>query len=73
MRGRGGREMAYFLKVCVRGEDYRKTERDDDLVVRVLDSQCKGPRFQTIGRLQSQLSLSSFRDQSNWYQYILGT
>ena len=33
----------------------------DGLVVKVLDSQSRGPMFKTTGWLQGRLSLSSFR------------
>ena len=45
----------------------------NELVVKVLDSQSRGPRFKTTGWLQGQLSLSSFRGRSNEYLGLLGT
>ena len=43
------------------------------LVVKVLDSQSRGPMFKTTGWLQSRLSLSSFQGRSNEYQEFLET
>ena len=40
---------------------------------KVLDSQSRGPRFETTGWLQGQLSLSSFRGQSIEYEELLET
>ena len=46
---------------------------NNGLVVKALDSQPRGSGFKTTGRLQGQLSLSSFRCLSNEYQGLLGT
>ena len=45
----------------------------NDLVVRALNSQSRGPRFKTTEWLQGGLSLSSIRGRSNEYQELLGT
>ena len=43
------------------------------LLVKVLDSQPRGPAFKTTGWLQGRLGLSSIGGQSNEYQGCLGT
>ena len=43
------------------------------LVIKELDSQSRGPKFETTGWLQGWLSLSSLRGRLNEYQEILGT
>ena len=43
------------------------------LVVKVLDSQSRGPVFKTNGWLQGRLSLSSFLGRWNEYREFLGT
>ena len=45
----------------------------NDLVVKVLDSQSRGPRFKTTGWLQDQLGLSSFWGWSVEYLELLKT
>ena len=43
------------------------------LVVKVLDSESRGPVLKTIEWFQSRLSFSSFRGQLNEYQEFVGT
>ena len=47
--------------VHVKIYDARNAHAHNDLVVKVLDSQYRGPMFKTTGWLQGRLSLSSFR------------
>ena len=51
---------------------YWPSLRSNGLMVRVLDSQSRGPMLKTTGWLQSWLNLSSFWNQSNEYQEFLG-
>ena len=52
-------DMFNFLKVL--------SSWSNDLVVKVLHSQSRGPGFKTTGWLEDQLSLSSFRGRSIEY------
>ena len=45
----------------------------NDLVVKVLDSESRGPVLKTIEWFQSRLRFSSFRGQLNEYQEFVGT
>ena len=47
--------------------------QSNDLVVKMLDSQSRGPVFKATGWLQGRLSRSSFRGRQNEYQSFLGT
>ena len=42
-------------------------------MVKILDSQSRGPQFKITGWLQGQLSLSSFQGRSVEYLKLLGT
>ena len=55
----------YSQKICIWWSN--------GLVVKALDSQSRGPMFETTGWLQGRLSLSSFRGRWNEYQEFLGT
>ena len=48
-------------------------QRNNGLVVKVLDSQSRGPKFKTTGWLQGQLKLSPFQGGLSWYQDLLET
>ena len=54
-----------FLKVL--------NSRSNELMVKILDSQSRGPQFKTTGWLLGQLSLSSFLGRSVEYLKLLGT
>ena len=43
-----------------------------NIVIKVLDSESRSPRFNMAGQLQVQLILSFFRDLLNKYQELLG-